>query len=196
MLYHEVARRFDTIPIKDMRKVYVLGTIHGNYVPKEELAEELAKLNPTQMFVELPDKSLEQIIEGGDVRDEMIFADSWGRERNIPVYRFDTDRDTLRAGMTVDSPDFKKLFSDQLHMLKKLKLSWKEFNRRENDTALDHPLENIVSDPTEFGKREEEMLRNIRHHMSEQGVVLILTGAKHLSFFEKQLPEAVFPLRT
>jgi uncharacterized RmlC-like cupin family protein len=34
------------------------------------------------------------------------------------------------------------------------------------------------------------MLKNIHRHMDHEGVIVILTGAGHLDFFEKELPEA------
>jgi len=178
-----------------MQKVYVIGTIHGGYVPQDELREELAKLKPTQLLLELPDKSLKEIKRSDDIRDEMMCAYEWATKNKVPVYCFDTNRNTFRKGITINSPVFKKLIDYQLMMLKSNKISWKDFNKKKNDSFLDHPLEDKVSDPVKLAKRDKEMLENIQKHMVSDGNIVILTGAGHLPFFEKELSEAIFPFR-
>lgn len=36
-----------------MQKIFIIGTIHGKYTPKEELGEILEDLKPDQVLVEL-----------------------------------------------------------------------------------------------------------------------------------------------
>lgn len=178
-----------------MRNIYVIGTLHGGYVPTEELEEQLVKLDPSQLFIELPDKSIETIKSGGDVRDEMMFVYEWGHKHNIPVHCFDVDRWTLKEGITINSPEFKELYDAQSKILEKHKLSWKELNKEKYDTLLDHPLMEKVSDSTKEHEREIEMLQNIRDNMKKQGNILIFTGTAHLSFFQESLSKAIFPFR-
>jgi pheromone shutdown protein TraB len=178
-----------------MKNMYVVGTLHQGCVPEEELVDVLESFKPDQLFLELPDEPLEDIVKSGDIRDEMIYAYQWAKKNNILVHCFDSEINTFRDGITVDSPEFKKLLVEQTEILKNSKITWKQHNKKQYDSLLDHPLIAVISDPAKELQREKDMLQKIRKHSIQEGVILILTGAGHLSFFESELPEATFPFR-
>lgn len=75
------------------------------------------------------------------------------------------------------------------------KLSWKDFNKIENEKLLDVDGLNDIIDQDKEKLRENEMLKNIEVSMIRSGTVVIITGTAHLSFFERKIQDAILPFR-
>ena len=82
-------------------------------------------------------------------------------------------------------------------ILRKLikKLSWKDFNRIENEKLLDVDGLDKLTDPDKERLRENEMLKNIETNVAECGTIIVITGTAHLNFFELNIKDAIFPFR-
>ncbi|MEK7659723.1 MAG: hypothetical protein AAB343_00805 [Patescibacteria group bacterium] len=178
-----------------MRTIYIIGTLHLGYVPKDELYHELDKLRPDFLFLELPNVPIEQIKANADLRDEMISAYEWAIKNSVPTVFYDADTKILREDVDTSSPIFQENLDFQRRILDSGQYSWKDFNNEETLHILDTPTQHLVSDPAKEEEREHRMLEKINQHMISKGTVLILTGASHLYFFEKNLPQAIFPFR-
>jgi len=74
-------------------------------------------------------------------------------------------------------------------------LTWKDFNKKENEKLLDVEGISEIVDSNREKAREIEMLNNINKYIIENGTVLIITGTAHLNFFEKNIKTAIFPFR-
>ncbi|MEK6842233.1 MAG: hypothetical protein AABX84_00295, partial [Nanoarchaeota archaeon] len=59
-----------------MRKIYIIGTIHG-MTPNNELKSILKKINPNQILVEITEKYLKNK-KFKNYPKEMVYAYSWG----------------------------------------------------------------------------------------------------------------------
>jgi len=73
-------------------------------------------------------------------------------------------------------------------------LTWKDMNKKNNLMLLDVSSEEKLIDKKKEIKREQEMLKNIKKKLGT-GNTLIITGCGHLNFFERNLKNAIFPLR-
>lgn len=172
-----------------MKKIIIIGTLHG-MTPESELEELFNKYKPEQILVEIAEADLEKDKIKSYPR-EMVFAYKWAKKNGIPTAGFDSGINSLRDGAT--EKDNQKLIEVETELLEGL--TWKDMNRRENDTLLDTDFYFQVVDPNKERKREEEMLKNIQNLSIEDKIVMIITGAGHLKFFEKNIPAAIFPLR-
>jgi hypothetical protein len=173
-----------------MPKIIIVGTLHGGITPNNELKEVLEELNPDQLLVEMKNKGLIDN-KTEEYPSEMIFVYNWAKENNIKVFGFDSDIDTFREGVTQE--DNQAIIEKQDRAMGNL--SWKDFNIEENNKLLDvEGIENLIN-PEKEKMREMEMLKNIQNNIIKNGTVVIITGAGHLNFFEKNIKDAVFPFR-
>lgn len=184
-----------TFGMEDKRTIYVIGTIHGEETPDDELREILETMRPDQIFVELPDESTDVVEAGSIYPSEMVFVYEWAQAHNVAVVRFDVESDFqyFKDGKGTDSPEYKTYIRHQEEILSAY--SWKDFNKPEYDKKLNHPVEDELFDSKQSQRREEKMLANIRSAMIEEGVIAIFTGTGHLDFFEKHFVDAHFPFR-
>jgi len=75
------------------------------------------------------------------------------------------------------------------------KLSWKDFNKIENEKLLDvDGFDELINQDKERA-RENEMLKNIEANIIESGTIVVITGTGHLNFFERNIKDAIFPFR-
>jgi len=179
-----------------MKNVVILGTIHLNWTPKEELVEEIAKYSPDKIFIELTKKEVE---EGKDnsIRDEMFNVLEYAKLNGVNYFLFDTDRDTFKAGVTGKEPGF----NEYENKVKKLlsNYNWKDLNKQEpwlepKVNALEEYLKNTYFDIEEMNKREEELVANITSNLVE-GVNVVVTGAGHINTYLEKIPNSIAPLR-
>lgn len=77
-----------------MKEVIVLGTIHLNWTPKNELEKKLEDLKPDKLLVELSPEELKNPREDS-IRDEMFVAYDWAIANQIPVAVFDVATDHI-----------------------------------------------------------------------------------------------------
>ena len=75
------------------------------------------------------------------------------------------------------------------------KLSWKDFNKIENEKLLDVDGLDELIDQNKERVRENEMLQNIEANIIESGTIVVITGTAHLNFFERNIQDAIFPFR-
>lgn len=173
-----------------MRKIYVIGTLH-NMMPKheKELTQILDKINPDQILVEIVRKNL----KSPKIRaypKEMQFAYRWGTKHNKKVDGFDASiyvdkKDTTKKEREKFLKEFMKIIN---------KYDWQQWNKKKYDKISYDNLRKLI-DFRKHRSRQNKMLQNIRKMMIKDGIILILTGAGHLSFFERHLEKAIFPLR-
>ncbi len=175
-----------------MQKIFIIGTIHS-HTPHGELKKILEDLNPNQLLIELPEDAIEKFNEKKDMRDEMMYAYQWAKEKRIPVYFFDEYQPLFNNGMSVNSPEYKTLINKSKPILEKY--SWKDFNTSKISKKFDNLLSRKLFDPKKAKIREKKMLTKIKEYMISDGNIVIITGTGHLDFFKDQLPDAILPLR-
>jgi hypothetical protein len=186
-----------------MRKIYVIGVIH-NFVSEKETTDILEKYNPDQVFIELRQEHLEtkKFKEYGK---EFFYVSKWCKKNNKIINGFDycaknwlTTKDMTK----IDKKNLKNITDKYLAILVK-KYEWKKFNQKkymklfyESDyykRAKSIPFIKHIYKILPL--RQKMMLKNIRKRMIKKGTVLIITGAGHLDFFEKNIKGAIFPFR-
>lgn len=172
------------------RKIIVIGTLHADLTPNNELKEVLEKLKPDQLFVEIANVDIDKN-NLSSYPPEMIFSLEWAKHNNVSVMGFDSKINIFRNGVVPE--DNQALIDKQKKMIKKL--SWKDFNRKGNEKILDVEGLDGVVDQEKEKMRELEMLKNIQDNIIDSGVVVIITGIAHLSFFERNVKDAIFHFR-
>lgn len=173
-----------------MKKVIIIGTIHGRFTPNRELKEVLEKYSPDQIFVELAE---EDVAKNKLKRypSEMIFALHWAKKNKVKVNCFDVTGSVLRKGIT--KYEIKTLIKEFNKLIKDSKFTWKDMNKGEKLKILDTPNYLNAFNPEKEKMREMKMLANIKKAMLKSGIIIIITGAGHLAFFETHLKGAEFP---
>ncbi|MBI4019810.1 MAG: hypothetical protein HY367_00640 [Candidatus Aenigmarchaeota archaeon] len=173
-----------------MRKIYVIGTLH-NMMPrhKKELIGILERMNPDQVLVEIAWSDL----KAGKLAKypkEMAVAYMWAVRKHKKAGGFDSKINIIKKSVTQ-----RKAKEIEKKMFRRVrKLGWKELNKARHEHILDD-LYDLLVDTRKHTMREREMLKNIRRLAGKEGRILIVTGAGHLPFFEKNLKGAVFPFR-
>jgi pheromone shutdown protein TraB len=172
------------------RKIIIIGTLHAGITPANELEEAIKSFSPDQVMVEIIDGDIEK----NNLElypPEMIFALKWAKNNNVKVFGFDSRINVFKNGIT--PKDNEAVIAKQKELIKNL--SWKEFNKIENEKLLDvEELDDLV-DKKKEDERESEMLKNIQNNIIENGTVVIITGIAHLDFFEKNIKDAILPFR-
>lgn len=179
-----------------MREIFIIGTIHGKYTPKEELQKILEDLEPDQVLVELTGVPSLEMKARQIYAEELVFAYHWAKDRGLEVGTFDVDsqHSYFIKGKGPNDQEYKKLMENQQSIIEKH--SWKEFNNETVNNLLNDPLLPLLFNMDNENQREKIMLENIKKLMIENDRIVIVTGAGHLQFFESNLPEAKIPLRT
>lgn len=178
-------------------RIIIIGTIHLNWTPKDELSKVLSDINPDQVLVELSREELYERPREDSIRDEMFEAYDWAVEHNKLVNYFDSEDSPLKEGVTGKEPEFLEHELKSKDLLKSY--SWKDLNKPEpwKISEVKELEDKIVAqyfDTEKSQQRERQMLKEIRAKLIE-GTNVIVTGAGHLSFFERELPEAELPFR-
>lgn len=178
-----------------MRKVFIIGTLHLGFTPKDELREVLEELRLTQLFVELPPEDSEKREVAEKHSDEMAFAYRWAKENNVLVVSYDIGGGNLEKEGAEEDKEYIQLSKEELEEAKKI--SWRERNKKNayKGSAWEKIKEKFI-DQKKWDAREKQMLENIRQNLADEGTVVILTGAGHLDFFEENLSEAEFLFRS
>ena len=180
-----------------MKEVIIIGTIHLNWTPKDELEKVLSDINPDQVLVELSGEELNERPRKDSIRDEMFVAYDWAVRNKKMVDYFDTGDSSLKDGVTGKEPEFLQQELRYKELLKNY--SWKDLNKEKSSNIpevkkLDDEIEEKYFDKEKSKKREHAMLDTIRGKLVE-GTNVIVTGAGHLSFFKKEIPDAILPFR-
>ena len=178
-------------------KVVIIGTIHLNWTPKDELWEVLSDINPDQVLVELSEEELNLRPRSDSIRDEMFAAYDWAIQHKKLVNYFDTEDSPLKDGVTGKEDEFLEHELKCKELLKNY--SWKDLNKLEpwkisEVQELEDKITTKYFDIKKSQGREQKMLKEIRAKLIE-GTNVIVTGAGHLSFFEKEIPDAQLPFR-
>ena len=172
-----------------MNQIYIIGTLHAGWTPESELQEELEKIKPDQLLVEICDSDLQDNkIE--NYPSEMVFAYQWAKQNQVPVVGYDSKIEVFRDG--VGDEDNQIVIEEQKKRLGHI--TWQEANKPENRALFKSEGYEKLVDPEKDKLREQEMLANIKEVMNNSGRIVILTGCGHLDFFETNFPEAEFPL--
>lgn len=180
-----------------MNRTIIVGTLHLGLTRKNDLKKLLEEIHPDQLLLELPaEQSARE--RASRTSDEMGFAAMWAGTKGIPVAYFDTGESVLRDGISVEGSLYKELESRQVQEIKAF--SWQDLNKKEpwregRLASAQQTFWRECIDPAKWELREENMLENIQRLKKQKGTVLILTGAGHLDFFEREFPEAEFPYR-
>lgn len=178
-------------------RIIIIGTIHLHWTPKDELWQVLDDINPDQVLVELSHEEMHERPRNDSIRDEMFAAFDWAVEHNKLVNYFDSEDSPLKEGVTGKEPEFLEHELKSKDLLKNY--SWKDLNKPEpwqisEVKELEDRITEQYFDVEKSQLREQKMLQEI-HAKLVNGTNVIVTGAGHLSFFEKELPEAELPFR-
>ena len=173
-----------------MRRIIVIGTIHGGFTSHKELKMTLEKINPDKLLIEIAKDN----IKNNKLKyypPEMLFAYKWAKANNIRVSGFDPQINELKKHVT--KKDKNKLMREQIKLLGNK--SWKVMNREKNSKIFNTSYYYSLIDRKKEYKRNKMMLQNIKRLLLKKGTTLVLTGSGHLNFFEKHLRNAEFPFR-
>jgi pheromone shutdown protein TraB len=172
------------------RKIIVIGTLHAGITPNNELKAAIESFEPDQLLLEIAN---DDIVKNdlSPYPPEMIFAFEWAKSNNVKVAGFDSKINVFREGVM---PEHNQAIIDKQKKLIK-KLSWKDFNKIENEKLLDVDGSDELIDQDKERVRENEMLKNIEENIIENGTIVIITGTAHLNFFERNIKDAIFPFR-
>lgn len=173
-----------------MRKIIVIGTLHAGSTPNKELKAVLERYEPDQLLVEIAQKDIDR----GKIVSyppEMRFVCKWGKRMRIKVSGFDSKINVMKKGVT--ERDNQRLIKEEGWLMRGL--TWKDLNKSSNLKKIDTPLYHRIVDHKKERKREVQMAKNIINSMVSRGAVVIVTGAGHLDFFQKRIPNAIFPFR-
>ncbi len=177
-----------------MRKIIVIGTVHGGFTPNNELQDVLENFKPGQLLVEIAEEDIKKD-NLKEYPSEMICAYNWAKKRKIPVNGFDSTINVLAEGITEEHN--KKAIKIQLKRIERY--TWKDLNKEEYlkmvDSELLPPPLNQLIDEKKMKQREKEMVKNIKKYIHKKGDIIIITGAGNLKIFEKEFPNAIFPYR-
>jgi len=173
-----------------MKKIIIIGTLHAELTPEDELREVLEKYSPDQLLLEIAEEDVKNK-KIDSYPPEMIFAFNWAKNNKVRLNGFDSKIDSLNKGLTKE--DEEKAIQEQKAVMKNF--TWRDMNKLENLKKLyTDSVENLI-DWRKEEKRELEMLNNIKSSMIQEGVILILTGCGHLAYFERRIKDAIFPFR-
>jgi pheromone shutdown protein TraB len=159
---------------------------------KNEFRRIIEKINPNQILVEI-DREIN--LKSSQIKKypkEMIFSYNWAVKNNKQVDVFDTNRykQIKKTATKKDLDEATKIF---LKMFKNY--DWKQMNQRLPSIEEYRKIERKVLNLREVNARRKVMLSNIRRLSIKKGSILIVTGASHLDFFEKNIKGAIFPFR-
>lgn len=171
-----------------MKKVYIIGTVHNMFPKhKRELTSILKRINPDQVLVEIDKKDLKSS-KIKKYPKEMIYAYKWAIKRKKKADGFDYDINIIISNKKVLIEIEKKIT-----MLID-KIGWKSLNKKKYSLTIEKIVNNMLNKRKALNRRRL-MLKNIKSREISNGKVLILTGVGHLSFFERHIKGAIFPLR-
>ncbi len=183
-----------------MRKIYIIGTLH-NYIPKKDIIEILEKYSPDQVLIEVTSSDLKKKNlkgYGKEFRD----AYEWCKKNKAKVTGFDYEQKGWPQSKDMSKPEKKEYKKIEKILFKIVKrYGWKKFNKKKYEKLLDCYI-NKAKETIYYVKkayevlpqRQKRMLANVKKRMLKKGTIIILTGAGHLDFFEKNL-KAEFPFR-
>ena len=175
-----------------MRKIYVIGTIHG-ITPNNELKSILKKINPNQILIEIVERDLKNKSFKG-YPNEMVYTYEWGIKNQKIINGFDFKIRTVKKPVLKNKKLLKKLDEKAIKIISKH--NWKEWNKSKYDEDKEfYKLQKRIIDFKNQKIRENKMLSNIKKIMVKNKKILVLTGVSHLRFFEKKLKGAIFPFR-
>lgn len=179
-------------------KISIIGTVHAGWTSHQELIDEIKKLDPDNILLELSPEELFERSPEQSMRDEMFAVYNWAKQNNISVVPIDIENDILKEGVTGREAEFSEFEEKSRKILNDY--SWKDLNNEApwNDpevARLDRELEEKYIDQKKSRTRDERMAANIKDSLVN-GNNVVVTGTAHLSFLMERFPEAVFPFRS
>ncbi|MDP1694795.1 MAG: hypothetical protein Q8L34_04610 [Candidatus Woesearchaeota archaeon] len=171
-----------------MRRIIFIGTIHCGVTDEKELELLLSNYKPNQLLVEIAQEDLDNK-KLKPYPPEMVFGYKWAKKHKIQVNGFDSPINVLKEGLTAEHR--KRILDKQLAIIKKY--NWKDFNKKYYCKKIGFYREYI--DVEKNKRRNEEMVKNIEILIQTRGIIVVLTGAGNLTYFEKHVKDTEFPLR-
>jgi pheromone shutdown protein TraB len=184
--------------MKNSQHIIIIGTLHADFVSKNEIEDILDTYKPRQVLVELTEKEVKDPASAFMPRKEMFYAIEWCRQHDVAWDFFDEDINVLADGVNGKEEGFEKISQKFGEELKQH--TWKDLNQATfwtDDSQLrkiEKELDVYMSEER-GSQREAEMIKNIQEKLIKAGTVVVFTGLGHLSLFEKEFPEAEFPFR-
>lgn len=176
-----------------MIELFFIGTLHLKFTPHQELREEIEKISPQIIGVEITQEDINNY-SVKNYPDEMQYALQYAKNNSIDFFGFDSDINIFKEKDNVE-----KLEEDLINKQKEVisKYNWKQFNNKKYSNLLAFDVEKELINDKKFLEREKEMAQNIENYISDTSNlrVLIITGCGHLDFFEQKFKQASFPLR-
>lgn len=170
-----------------MSPLYIVGTTHKEH-NKKGLLEVFIELEPSQLLLELNEEDIQSCkVKSHPV--EMSWAYRWGLENKKIVNGFDHEIPCRYKVPIEEIPSFFAPIAEEYNSY-----DFRKMNKREY-TNIMQDIEEQIFVEEDLLNRREGMVRNIRSLRDPSVAGLVLTGVGHLWFFEKQLPEAIFPYR-
>jgi len=172
-----------------MLKIIFIGVLHCGFTPLKELEQLILSYKPNQLFVEIKQED----IDSNNIENyppEMIFASRLAIQKQIHLKGFDSNINITTSNSTKEQEE--TIIKKQEEIIQKY--DWKNFNKEKYDQLLKVEGWDGLIDEHKWLAREEEMENNIKKILPQEGTVLVITGAGHISFFKKVFPKASFPL--
>ena len=183
-----------------MRKIYIIGTIH-NFIPENDLIQILERYSPDQVLVEITASDLKKK-NFKNYSKEFKDAYRWCKKNKVKVNGFDYWQKGWLQSKDMSKSEKIEYIKIEKKLVKIVKrYGWKKFNKKKYEKLLDKYIGKAkksipyIKEAYEILPiRQKKMLANVKKRMLKKGTIIILTGAGHLDFFEKNL-KAEFPYR-
>jgi uncharacterized protein (UPF0335 family) len=173
-----------------MSNLIFIGTLHGGLTPEQELIKIVEGFQPSILLVEINQEDVENK-NTKEYPEEMQAILQWGEHRQIEIHGFDSNIDPLQKN--ISESDLKRLDEEQQEILDEH--NWEEFNKETKSEALKTTSWHKVINLRRWDEREQEMYQNIVRITSDSaGIIVVVTGSGHLSFFKSKFSSAQFPL--
>jgi len=171
------------------KQILVYGTVH-NMIPTKELNAILDKNQPDLILVDEYQDNI-KMNRLNQSPQEVKDAIAWANANYVNIFGFGLRRTVVKKPL----PSKKQLAEVAAAQKKILKgKSWKDANKREL-ASLEAKAAEPVIDQKALAQNRKQMLARINEYLPTGNKVVIFVGAAHLEFFQKNLPDAVFPLR-
>lgn len=180
-----------------MKKVILLGTVHGDFTPRKELIKEVEKHKPDQLFIELTQQEVSNGKEES-IRKEMFYVLEYAIENKIPYILFDIDESCFKDEISENEIEQASDWGEILEYFNKF--SWQELNNRapnEIKKIKELKEEDIDKyfDRAKIKSRESKIEKNIITELID-GTNVVVTGNAHLTHMLSGIPNSFAPLRT
>jgi len=170
-----------------MNELYVIGTsqLESAIIGIVEL---LNSFSPSQLFIEMTDDDV-KTVDINHYEPDFIAAYNWARYNNVLIRGIDHS-----VSYFLDNIPFEAFLKIEELKNSFLDTDFKELNKRKYDEMYNNIISTFFN-VEKYAERIEGMINNIRENMIYGAKSVALIGVGNLPYFEKNLPEAVFPFR-